>query len=144
MDCQSFAQTCNDLDTLQDFRPEEWFLSLNGFDMISSIHWKRGPEFLWQDESAWPTNPAVPEIACEDEEVKNQVRCCVSNVQMTLGILGDTAIQERIKNKNRHDPFHRELLFLASSEKESGLAASLQGLAESEDEKQGKATFSNR
>ena len=32
---------------------------LNGFHMISSDHWKRGPEFLWQDESAWPTNPAV-------------------------------------------------------------------------------------
>ena len=41
---------------------------LKGFDMISS-----DPEFLWQDDTAWPTNPAVPEIACEDEEVKNQV-----------------------------------------------------------------------
>ena len=54
---------------------------LNGFDMISSDHWKRGPEFLWQDEFPWPTNPAVPEIACEVEEVKNQVKCYVSNVQ---------------------------------------------------------------
>ena len=44
---------------------------LNGFDMISSDRWKRGPEFLWQDDTAWPTNPAVPEIVCEDEEVKN-------------------------------------------------------------------------
>ena len=54
---------------------------LQGFDMISSHRWKRGPEFIWQDDTAWPTNPAVPEIACEDEEVKNQVNCCVSNVQ---------------------------------------------------------------
>ena len=53
---------------------------LNGFNMISNDRWKRGPEFLWQDETAWPTNPAVPEIACEDEEVKNQVKCCVPNV----------------------------------------------------------------
>ena len=28
-DCQSFAQTYKDLDTLQDFRPEEWFLRRN-------------------------------------------------------------------------------------------------------------------
>ena len=54
---------------------------LNGFEMISNNRWKRGPVFLWQDESAWPTNTAVTEIACEDEEVKNQVKCCVSSVQ---------------------------------------------------------------
>ena len=44
---------------------------LKGFDMISSHRWKRGPEFFWQDDTAWSTNPAVPGTACEDEEVKN-------------------------------------------------------------------------
>ena len=29
VDCQSFAQTYKDLDTLQDFRPEVWFLRRN-------------------------------------------------------------------------------------------------------------------
>jgi len=69
---------------------------LKGFEIISN-RWKRGPEFLWQDESAWPTNPAVTEIAREDEGVKNQVKCCISSVQ--------------------HGPIYRELLLLASSEK---------------------------
>lgn len=58
---------------------------LNGVEMISNHHWKRGPVFLWQDESAWPTNPAVTEIPCEDEEVKNQVECSISDVQYDAG-----------------------------------------------------------
>ena len=29
VDCQSFAQTYKDLDILQDFRPENWFLRRN-------------------------------------------------------------------------------------------------------------------
>lgn len=32
-------------------------------------------------EMSLPTNPAVPEIACDDEEVKNQVKCCVAEVR---------------------------------------------------------------
>ena len=58
---------------------------LNGVEIISNHHWKRGPVFLWQDESAWPTNPAVTEIPCEDEEVKNQVECSISDVQYDAG-----------------------------------------------------------
>ena len=54
---------------------------LSGSDMISSDRWRRGPEFLWQEESAWPTNPVVPEIPHNDEEVKIQAKCCVADVQ---------------------------------------------------------------
>ena len=63
-----------------------------------------GPDFLWQDQTAWPTNPAVPEIACEDEEVKKQVKCCVSNVQHDSGDRGNTVCPEWIKNKNQKTP----------------------------------------
>ena len=77
---------------------------LNGFDMISSDRWKRGPEFLWQDESAWCTNPAVPEIACEDEEVKNQVKCCVSNVQHDVGDRGKHGMPRADKEQESENP----------------------------------------
>ncbi|XP_068728862.1 uncharacterized protein [Montipora capricornis] len=47
---------------------------LSGFEMVSSDRWKRGPEFLWQEECTWPTNPAVPEIASDDKELKYHSR----------------------------------------------------------------------
>ena len=53
----------------------------SGFGMVSSDSWKRGPEFIWQEEPAWPTNPVVPEIASDDKELKNQVKCCDADVQ---------------------------------------------------------------
>lgn len=46
---------------------------LSGFKMVSSDRWKRGPEFLWQKECTWPNNPAIPEIASDNKELKNQV-----------------------------------------------------------------------
>ena len=80
---------------------------LKGFDMISSDRWKRGPEFLWQDDTAWPTNPAVPEIACEDEEVKSQVNCCVSNVQDDAGDKGKHGMPRADKEQESEDPMIR-------------------------------------
>ena len=110
---------------------------LNGLNMTSSDRWRRSSEFLWQDETAWPTNPAVPEIACEDEEVKNQVKCCVSNVQYDAGYRERHGMPRAEKEQESEDPMicSIELFLLASSEKECGLATSLQGLTESEDEK---------
>ena len=54
---------------------------LSGFEMVSSNCWKRDPEFLLQEECTWPTNPAVPEIASDEKELKNQVKCCIADVQ---------------------------------------------------------------
>ncbi len=79
----------NRLSVIQDgSRPRQWrkvgtkenpvddvSRGLSGSDMISSDRWKRGLEFLWREESAWPANPVVPEIAHDDDEVKNQVKC---------------------------------------------------------------------
>ena len=72
--------------------------------MISSDRWKRGPQFLWQDESAWPTSPAVPEVACEDEEAKNQVKCCVSNVQYDAGGKGRHGMPRAENEQEPEDP----------------------------------------
>ena len=68
--------------------PDDVSRGLNGFDMISSDRWKPGLEFLWQEETAWPTNSAVPEIVCVAFQM----------CSMMLGIGGDTACPERIKN----------------------------------------------
>lgn len=38
---------------------------LSGHEMISNVRWWQGPEFVWQEETTWPANPAVPEIAAE-------------------------------------------------------------------------------
>ena len=54
---------------------------LSGFEMVSSDCRKRDPEFLLQEECTWPTNPAVPEIASDEKELKNQVKCCIADVQ---------------------------------------------------------------
>ena len=75
--------------------------------MISSDHWKRGPEFLWEDESAWPTNSVVPEVVCEDEEVKNQVKCYVSNLQYDAGGKGRHSMPEADKEQESEDPMIR-------------------------------------
>ena len=79
----------------------------NWFEMISNHCWKQGPEFLWQDESAWPTNPAVTEIACEDEEVKNPVKCYVSNVQHDAGDRGKHGMPRADKEQESEDPMIR-------------------------------------
>ena len=80
---------------------------LNRFEMISNHRWKRGPEFLWQNESARPTNPAVTEIACEDEEVKNQVKCCLSSVQHDAGDKGGDSMPRADKEQESEDPMVR-------------------------------------
>ena len=80
---------------------------LSGFEMISNHHWKRGPEFPWQDKSAWPSNTAVTEIACEDDEVKNQIRCCVSSVQYDAGDNGRHSIPRVYKEQESKAPMVR-------------------------------------
>ena len=80
---------------------------LSGFDMISSDRWRRGPEFLWRDESAWPINPALPEIACDDEEVKNQVKCCVADGQCDPRDMGEDGMPGADEERVSEDPMVR-------------------------------------
>jgi len=49
----------------------------------------------------------VPEIACEDEEVKNQVKCCVSNVQYDAGDRGRHSMPIADKEQELEDPMIR-------------------------------------
>ena len=100
--------------------------------MISNNHWKRGPEFPWQDKSAWSTNTAVTEIACEDEEVKNRVKCCVSSVQYDAGDKGRDSIPRLDKEQEPKDPM---VQFIESYSCWHRVKTSLQGLAKSENEK---------
>jgi len=80
----------------------------------------------------------VPEIAREDQEVKDEVNCCVPNVQYDAGDKGRHSTSRADKKQESEDPMVR---FIESYscwhhlKKEFGLASLLQGLAESEDEK---------
>ena len=76
----------------------------NGFEMIFNRRWKQGPEFLWQDETAWPTNPAVTEIACRDEKAKNQVKSCIFNVQCDAGDKARHGMPRVDKEQESEDP----------------------------------------
>ena len=49
----------------------------------------------------------MPEIACEDEEVKNQVKCCVSNVRYDAGDGGKHGMPIADKEKELEDPMIR-------------------------------------
>ena len=51
-----------------------------------------------------PTNPAVTEIACEDEEVKNQVKCCVSSVQYDTEDKGRHSMPRVDEEQESEDP----------------------------------------
>jgi len=42
--------------------------------LLESDSWKRGLDFLWQDESSWPTPPAGQENISDDPEIKREVR----------------------------------------------------------------------
>ena len=42
---------------------------------LESDSWRSGPDFLWQDESSWPTTPVRQEnISDDDLEIKREVR----------------------------------------------------------------------
>ncbi|XP_046560324.1 uncharacterized protein LOC124269353 [Haliotis rubra] len=43
---------------------------LNADEMISQERWMKGPDFLWLDESAWPTIPEAFELPERDLELK--------------------------------------------------------------------------
>ena len=75
--------------------------------MVSSDCWKRGPEFLWQEECTWPTNPAVPEIGSDDKELKNQVKCCVADVQYGEADVRTCSMPEDDEECNSEDPIIR-------------------------------------
>ena len=47
-------------------------LKLN--QMITNPRWLKGPKFLWQNESCWPTNIDVPPLSVEDPEVRKETR----------------------------------------------------------------------
>ena len=49
----------------------------------------------------------MPEIAYEDEEVKNQVKCCVSNVQDDAGDWGKHGMPRVGKEQESEDPMIR-------------------------------------
>ena len=80
---------------------------LNGFEMVSSDPWKRGPEFLRQAECTSPNNPLVPEIASDDNELKNQVKCCVADVQCGEADVRKCSMPEDDEEFNLEDPIVR-------------------------------------
>ena len=80
---------------------------LSGFKMVSSDRWKRGTEFLWQEECTWPKNPAVPEIASDDKVLKSQVKCCVAEVQCGEADLRTPSVPEDDEECNSEDPIVR-------------------------------------
>ncbi|XP_038077167.1 uncharacterized protein LOC119745015 [Patiria miniata] len=43
---------------------------LDAHTMISKERWRKGPEFLWQDEKSWPVTPQAPNLLETDREVK--------------------------------------------------------------------------
>ncbi|XP_038052505.1 uncharacterized protein LOC119725213 [Patiria miniata] len=43
---------------------------LDAHNMISKDRWRKGPEFLWQDEKSWPATPQTPNLLETDREVK--------------------------------------------------------------------------
>ena len=48
--------------------------------LIKKNRWIRGPDFLWQQESRWPTQPTtVQEIPDDDPEIKRETHifCCI-------------------------------------------------------------------
>jgi hypothetical protein len=48
---------------------------LSADELISNTRWLRGPDFLWEPETHWPTLPNVPnKISDEDIEVKREVQ----------------------------------------------------------------------
>ncbi|XP_038046028.1 uncharacterized protein LOC119720436 [Patiria miniata] len=45
-------------------------IGLDAHNMISKERWRKGPEFLWQDEKSWPVTPQAPNLLETDREVK--------------------------------------------------------------------------
>ena len=46
----------------------------------------------------------MPEVACEDEEPTNHVKCCISNVQYDAGGKGQHSIPRVDKEQESEDP----------------------------------------
>jgi len=77
----------------KDNPADEVSRGLNWFEMISN--------------HSWPTNPAMTEIACEDDEVKNQVKCCISSMQHDAGDKGRHSMPRVDKEQESEDPMVR-------------------------------------
>ena len=75
--------------------------------MVSSDCRKRDPEFLLQEECTWPTNPAVPEIASDEKELKNQVKCCIADVQYDEADVRTCSMPEDNEECHSEDPIVR-------------------------------------
>ena len=54
-----------------------------------------------------PTNPAVPEILSDDKELKNQVKCCVADVQCGEADVRTCSMPEDDEECNSKDPIVR-------------------------------------
>ena len=51
---------------------------LDAKQMLSCTRWKQGPDFLWRDESTWPTKQNVSsDLLNDDKEVKQVAKTCV-------------------------------------------------------------------
>ena len=84
---------------------DDVFRGLSGLDMISSDRWRQGPVFLWQDESSWPAKSTkVPEVACDDQEVKNQVKCCLADVEYDAREVGNQGTSRADGKQEPTDP----------------------------------------
>jgi len=62
----------------------------------SCNQWLMEPEFLWQLEEEWPQNPSLWSIACEDPEVKADIK--VSMASMTKSVHPVTEYFHRVSS----------------------------------------------
>ena len=48
-------------------------LRLTAKELLNNVRWFRGPEFLWENETSWPTCPvSLARISDEDPEVRDR------------------------------------------------------------------------
>ena len=46
---------------------------LTAKELLNNVRWFRGPEFLWENETSWPTCPvSLARISDEDPEVRDR------------------------------------------------------------------------
>ena len=57
---------------------------LDAGSLCRRARWLRGPDFLWKDETEWPKMPfsAAPAIAADDPEVKKDVSCAATTIEV--------------------------------------------------------------